>query len=93
MQQRDVSLICIGYYADIYIIHPQTLDIQFSLSSKLQPDWISAFCMIRPVNREGRENTVKQIILVAIEFSEFKCDEIFSAINRLFVLVNLVQFE
>lgn len=51
--RSDLRLVCHGYYADIHIIHPLTLELVFSLSSRMQPDWISALCVLRPVKREG----------------------------------------
>ena len=50
---RDVRLFCNGYYPEIHVIHPWSLEVLFSLSSRIQPDWISAFCILRPVKREG----------------------------------------
>lgn len=52
MYCKDVRLVCNGYYPDIHIIHPHTLEIVFSLSSRLQADWISALCVLRPIKRE-----------------------------------------
>ena len=50
---RDLRLICNGYYPEIHIVHPMTLEILLSLSSRIQSDWISALCILRPVKREG----------------------------------------
>ena len=54
LKQRDVWLVCTGYYPDIQVFNPATLECMFSLSSRLNPDWISAFCVIRPVGKEGK---------------------------------------
>lgn len=39
---EDVRLFCNGYYAEILIMNSFSLEILFSLSSKVSPDWISA---------------------------------------------------
>lgn len=39
---EDVRLFCNGYYAEILIMDPFSLEILFSLNSKVNPDWISA---------------------------------------------------
>ena len=51
---RDIRLVCNGYYPEIHVVHPASLEILFSLSSRIQPDWISALCILRPVKREGQ---------------------------------------
>lgn len=38
----DIRLFCNGYYAEILVMDPFSLEIIFSLSSKVKPDWISA---------------------------------------------------
>lgn len=38
----DIRLFCNGYYTEILIIDPFSLEILFTLSSKVNPDWISA---------------------------------------------------
>lgn len=38
----DIRLFCNGYYAEIMIMDPFSLEVLFSLSSKVKPDWISA---------------------------------------------------
>ena len=54
LHARDVRLICNGYYPEIHVMHPMSLEILFSLHSRIQPDWISALCVLRPVKREGK---------------------------------------
>lgn len=39
---EDVRLFCNGYYPEIIVMDPFSLEILFSLSSKVNPDWISA---------------------------------------------------
>lgn len=38
----DIRLFCNGYYVEILIMDPFSLEILFSLTSKVNPDWISA---------------------------------------------------
>lgn len=38
----DIRLFCNGYYAEILVMDPFSLEVIFSLSSKVKPDWISA---------------------------------------------------
>jgi len=53
LQSHELRLVCNGYYPEIHIIHPRRLEILFSLSAQIQPDWVTALCVLRPVNREG----------------------------------------
>lgn len=39
---EDVRLFCNGYYPEIIVMDPFSLEILFMLSSKQNPDWISA---------------------------------------------------
>ncbi|XP_050439135.1 WD repeat-containing protein 7 isoform X2 [Adelges cooleyi] len=45
---EDVRLFCNGYYAEVIIMNPFTLEIIFSLSSRVNPDWISALYVLKP---------------------------------------------
>ncbi|XP_064292952.1 WD repeat-containing protein 7 isoform X3 [Plodia interpunctella] len=49
---EDLRLFCNGYYAEILIMDPFSLEIIFSLSSKMNPDWISALHVLRPSSRK-----------------------------------------
>lgn len=54
MQARgELRLVCHGYYADIDVLDPLTLEPLFCLAARIQPDWISALCVLRPVKKEG----------------------------------------
>ncbi|XP_053212301.1 WD repeat-containing protein 7-like isoform X2 [Panonychus citri] len=44
----ETRLFCNGYYAEILIINPITLQIMFTLSSRVNPDWISAIDIVYP---------------------------------------------
>ena len=48
---NSVKLFCCGYYEEICVMDPYSLDILFQLSSRVNPDWISAFHVLRPRNR------------------------------------------
>ena len=47
-----VKLFCCGYYEEVCVIDPYSLEILFQLSSRINPDWISAFHVLRPRNRQ-----------------------------------------
>lgn len=49
---NDVRLFCNGYYPEILIMDPFSLEVMFSLSSKIKPDWISALHVLRPAKRK-----------------------------------------
>ncbi|XP_074644307.1 WD repeat-containing protein 7-like [Tubulanus polymorphus] len=51
MLSKDVRLVTNGYYPEIHVIDPLSFEILISLVSKVQPDWITALCILRPVNR------------------------------------------
>nr|XP_018905616.1 PREDICTED: WD repeat-containing protein 7 isoform X1 [Bemisia tabaci] len=48
----DVWLFCNGYYAEVLIMDPFSLEIMFSLVSRVNPDWISALHVLRPIKRK-----------------------------------------
>ncbi|XP_055932203.1 WD repeat-containing protein 7-like isoform X1 [Argiope bruennichi] len=45
---NDIRLFCNGYYAEILVMDVLTLDIFFTLSSRVNPDWMSAIHVLRP---------------------------------------------
>lgn len=47
---EDVRLFCNGYYPEILVMDPFSLEILFTLSSKVNPDWISALHVRLPEN-------------------------------------------
>ncbi|XP_026686269.1 WD repeat-containing protein 7, partial [Diaphorina citri] len=49
---EDIRLFCNGCYAEVLIMDPFSLEIIFSLSSKVNPDWISALYVLRPNKRK-----------------------------------------
>ncbi|XP_049847123.1 WD repeat-containing protein 7 isoform X2 [Schistocerca gregaria] len=48
----DVRLFCNGYYSEILVMDPFSLEILFTLSSRVNPDWISAVHVLRPNKRK-----------------------------------------
>ena len=40
-----------GFYEEVCVIDPYSLDVLFQLSSRINPDWISAFHVIRQLFR------------------------------------------
>ena len=46
-----VRLFCCGFYEEIVVMDPLTLTTVFSLSSRTNSDWVSAFHVLRPRNR------------------------------------------
>ncbi|KAG1680482.1 WD repeat-containing protein 7 [Nymphon striatum] len=48
----EVRLFCNGYYAEIAVIDAFTLDLIFSLTSRVNSDWLSAMHILRPVKRD-----------------------------------------
>uniref|UniRef100_A0A1I7VUE0 WD repeat-containing protein 7 n=1 Tax=Loa loa TaxID=7209 RepID=A0A1I7VUE0_LOALO len=46
------ALYCIGDYAEVVVIDPQDMNILFTLSSRVEPDWIAAFTIISYPNKQ-----------------------------------------
>ncbi|XP_077870004.1 uncharacterized protein LOC100367391 [Saccoglossus kowalevskii] len=49
---RESWVILHGYYADVHILDSNSLEVLFTLTSKVSPDWISALTLLRPVKRQ-----------------------------------------
>ncbi|KAK0414604.1 hypothetical protein QR680_011521 [Steinernema hermaphroditum] len=49
--QSHVRLLCTGDYSEILVMDAQDLSIQFTLSSRVEPDWISAIAIVHPPER------------------------------------------
>ncbi|XP_044582126.1 WD repeat-containing protein 7 isoform X3 [Cotesia glomerata] len=47
-----VSLFCSGYYPEVLVMDPFSLEILYTLSSRVNPDWISALQVLRPAKRK-----------------------------------------
>lgn len=50
---QDPKLFCTGYYPDVQIVDPVTLETIISLCSHVNPDWISALHVLRPNKKLG----------------------------------------
>ncbi len=63
--QRIVRLFCIGDYAEVLVMDPQDLTVLVSLSSRVEPDWISSFVVITATARNGfsRNFRVSRVLL------------------------------
>ncbi|CAB0036498.1 unnamed protein product [Trichogramma brassicae] len=48
---EDVKLFCSGYYPEVLVMDPFSLEVLFALSSRMNPDWISALHVLRPAKR------------------------------------------
>ena len=46
-----VKLFCCGFYPEIVVMDPFTLTVKFQLSSRISPDWVASFHVLRPRNR------------------------------------------
>jgi hypothetical protein len=54
----DVRLFCNGYYAEVLVMDPFSLEIVFTLASRVNPDWISALHVLRPAKRKGQSECI-----------------------------------
>lgn len=59
---REWRIICQGYYPDIHVLDAGSLELLYTLSSKVAPDWISALCVTRPLKRQGKSLSSKNIL-------------------------------
>lgn len=50
----DAKLFCNGYYAEVLIMDPFSLEVLYTLSSKVNPDWVSALHVLKPHKRKGK---------------------------------------
>jgi WD40 repeat protein len=46
-----VKLFCCGFYEEIVVMDPFALTVIFQLASRINPDWIASFHVLRPRNR------------------------------------------
>lgn len=60
---EDIRLFCNGYYAEVIIMNPFTLEIIFSLSSRVSPDWISALYVLKPHTCKGNWLTLITVFI------------------------------
>ncbi|KAL2738736.1 WD repeat-containing protein 7 isoform X1 [Vespula squamosa] len=65
---EDVRLFCSGYYPEVLVMDPFSLEVLFTLSSRVNPDWISALHVLRPAKRKDLVNAQHR------RFNSFKDD-------------------
>lgn len=53
MYKTHLSFI-LRYYPEVLVMDPFSLEVLFTLSSRVNPDWISALHVLRPAKRKGR---------------------------------------
>lgn len=64
INHEDARIFCTGYYSEILVMDTLTLDILFTLTSRVEPNWISSMHVIRPPKRQGNylNNILKNYI-------------------------------
>lgn len=65
---EDVRLFCNGYYPEVIVMDPFSLEILFMLSSKVNPDWISAL-HVRKTREKNFNCFKKKLFFLAIDTS------------------------
>lgn len=48
---RSTRLFCVGDYSDIVVMDPNDLAVVFNLSSRVEPDWICSYDIVRRTNK------------------------------------------
>lgn len=51
--QREGRLLCHGHYPEILVVDATSLEVLYSLISKISPDWISSMTIIRSNRTQG----------------------------------------
>lgn len=54
--QREGRLLCNGHYPEILVMDATSLEVLYSLVSKISPDWISSMSIIRSHRTQGEEH-------------------------------------
>lgn len=62
--QREGRLLCYGHYPEILVIDASSLEVLYSLVSKISPDWISSLSIIRSLRTQ--EDTVIGVSVTGI---------------------------
>lgn len=52
--QREGRLLCHGHYPEILVVDATSLEVLYSLVSKISPDWISSMSIIRSHRTQGQ---------------------------------------
>lgn len=55
--QREGRLLCHGHYPEILVVDATSLEVLYSLVSKISPDWISSMSIIRSHRTQGQYTT------------------------------------
>ncbi|KAM4809540.1 WD repeat-containing protein 7 isoform 2-T2 [Rhinophrynus dorsalis] len=62
--QREGRLLCHGHYPEVLVVDASSLDVLYSLVSKISPDWISSMSIIR--SHRTQEDTVVAVSVTGI---------------------------
>ncbi|KAI4880880.1 hypothetical protein NFI96_015353 [Prochilodus magdalenae] len=62
--QREGRLLCNGHYPEILVVDATSLEVLYSLVSKISPDWISSMSIIR--SHRTQEDTVVAVSVTGI---------------------------
>ncbi|XP_058880559.1 WD repeat-containing protein 7-like isoform X4 [Acipenser ruthenus] len=62
--QREGRLLCHGHYPEIFVVDATSLEVLYSLVSKISPDWISSMSIIR--SHRTQEDTVVAVSVTGI---------------------------
>ncbi|XP_051906947.1 WD repeat-containing protein 7 isoform X2 [Hippocampus zosterae] len=62
--QREGRLLCNGHYPEILVVDATSLEVLYSLVSKISPDWISSMSVIR--SHRTQEDTVVAVSVTGI---------------------------
>uniref|UniRef100_A0A8C6UP59 WD repeat domain 7 n=1 Tax=Neogobius melanostomus TaxID=47308 RepID=A0A8C6UP59_9GOBI len=62
--QREGRLLCNGHYPEVLVLDASSLEVLYSLVSKISPDWISAMSIIR--SHRTQEDTVVAVSVTGI---------------------------
>ncbi|XP_069483133.1 WD repeat-containing protein 7 isoform X4 [Ambystoma mexicanum] len=62
--QREGRLLCHGHYPEILVVDASSLEVLYSLVSKISPDWISSMSVIR--SHRTQEDTVVAVSVTGI---------------------------
>lgn len=54
--QREGRLLCNGHYPEILVVDATSLEVLYSLVSKISPDWISSMSIIRSHRTQGERH-------------------------------------
>lgn len=85
----DIRLFCNGYYAEILVMDPFSLEIIFSLSSKVKPDWISAL----HVSHTFHSHSFLKLLIHSDPFGSSELDELTYKLIYSHMLIEITIFQ